>query len=137
MTGHRRYSELMHLETFEERFEYLKLGGGVGRPTFGHDRHINQSFYHSRQWEDVKNYVIYRDDGCDLGILGHEIHVSPLVHHMNSMTVEDIVHGEEWILDPEFLITTTFQTHNAIHYGTDSKAPVVAIQRIPGDTKLW
>ena len=137
MTIVRRYSEIERIETFDERFEYLKLGSGIGRPTFGFDRHINQRFYTSREWNDVKSYVIARDEGCDLGVLGYEIHISPLIHHMNPMTPEDIVHGEEWILDPEFLITTTHRTHNAIHYGGESKSPKTVVERSPGDTKLW
>jgi hypothetical protein len=133
----RRYSELEQLTTFDERFEYLKLGGGVGRPTFGYDRYLNQNFYGSREWDDVKSYVIYRDSSCDLGILDREIHDRLLVHHMNPMTTEDILHGESWILDPEFLITTTHNTHNAIHYAGESLAPKVVAERSPGDTKLW
>jgi len=137
MTISRSYSELNRLEMFEDRFEYLKLSGGVGRATFGFDRHINQQFYASRQWHDVRNYVIYRDSGCDLGVPGYEINTEILIHHMNPMTVDDIVHGEEWILDPEFLITTTKKTHNAIHYGSDHKEPKIVTQRSPRDTNLW
>ena len=133
----RSYSELVQLETFDERFEYLKLGGGVGRPTFGFDRHINQQFYASREWEDVRQYVIFRDNGCDLGVEGYDIFEGPLVHHMTPMVVDDILHGETWILDPEFLITTTHHTHNAIHYGTDVDIPKVVTERSPEDTKLW
>lgn len=133
----RRYSELMKLETFDERFEYLRLESSVGRATFAFDRYLNQSFYRSRQWQDVRNFVLYRDEGCDLGALGHEIHASPLIHHMNPMTVDDIVDGDEAILDPEFLITTCHRTHNAIHYGVKNAGPPVVAERSPGDTKLW
>jgi hypothetical protein len=133
----RRYSELIRLESFEERFEYLRLQGDVGRSTFGFDRYINQKFYQSRQWKDVRNFVLLRDNGCDLGVNGHEIAVSPLIHHMNPMEASDIIHGEEWVLDPEFLITTTHNTHNAIHYGDKSLMPKVAVERKAGDTKLW
>lgn len=133
----KRYSELKHLTTFDERFEYLKLGGGVGRSTFGYDRYINQRFYASKEWDDAKSYVIYRDSGCDLGIVGYEIHLRPLIHHMNPMNVDDILHGEEWILNPEFLITTVHNTHNAIHYAGESLTPKVVVERLPGDTKLW
>lgn len=133
----RRYSELVRLETFEERFEYLRLPGLVGRATFGFDRYINQKFYQSRQWKDVRNFVLLRDNGCDLGISGHEIGISPLIHHVNPVTVSDITHGDEWILDPEFLITTTKNTHNAIHYGVKSLVPKVTVERKPNDTKLW
>lgn len=137
MTRNRSYSELNVLETFEDRFEYLRLEGGVGVATFGFDRHINQMFYSSREWEDVRQFVIVRDNGCDLGVSGYEIHISPLIHHINPMTVQDIVDRSEWILNPEFLITTTHDTHNAIHYGTPSTYPKVVAQRVPGDTRLW
>ncbi len=137
MTLMKTYSELSKLNTFDERFEYLKLGGGVGRSTFGFDRHINQQFYMSREWHDIRQYVILRDDGCDLGISGREIHIGPLIHHMNPMSIDDILHKEAWILDPEFLITTTHPTHNAIHYGVKNSFPKVVTRRTPRDTKLW
>ncbi|MET0786850.1 MAG: hypothetical protein ABWY25_09105 [Paenisporosarcina sp.] len=137
MTRIRRYSELKHLDTFEERFAYLKLDGEVGRSTFGFDRHLNQQFYHSYEWITVRNKVILRDNGCDLGISGYEIHDGLLIHHMNPMTVNDIVHGKAWIFDPEFLITTVKNTHNAIHFGNENLLPKVVISRSPNDTKLW
>lgn len=137
MTEIKSYSELTRFNTFDERFEYLKLGGGIGRATFGFDRHINQHFYMSREWHDIRDYVAVRDNGCDLGIEGYEIHVEPLIHHINPMTAEDIVSGEEWILDPEFLITTTHRTHNAIHFGTNKAYPKVVIRRSRRDTTLW
>lgn len=133
----RTYTELARLPTFESRFEYLKLGGGVGRATYGFDRYINQRFYHSREWERVRNFVLVRDNGCDLGVEGYEIQYKPLIHHINPMTADDIIHSEDWILNPEFLITTTHPTHNAIHYGIDIKVPAVVAQRSPNDTKLW
>lgn len=133
----RTYLEMVRFDSFEERFEYLKLGGGVGRSTFGFDRYINQQFYASREWKDIRNYVILRDNGCDLGVDGYEIHDSPLIHHINPMVPEDIVHGETWILDPEFLITTTHNTHNAIHYGGENRMPKVVAERALNDTKLW
>lgn len=133
----RRYSELSLLSTFEDRFEYLKLDGSVGRSTFGFDRYINQGFYRSREWKNTRSRVISRDNGCDLGIPGYEIHVELLVHHMNPMIPDDIINGEEWILNPDFLITTTKRTHNAIHYGDRSLLPKVTTQRSAGDTKLW
>lgn len=133
----RAYSELRQFQTFEERFEYLRLGNGVGQSTFGFDRYINQQFYLSREWQDARRYVIMRDEGCDLGVLGYEIHSGPLIHHMNPMTPDDIRHGEDWILDPEFLITTSHNTHNAIHYGADKLIPKTVIERHPNDTKLW
>jgi hypothetical protein len=133
----RKYSELRRLFTFEERFEYLRLGGVVGASTFGFDRYINQDFYRSREWRSVRDQVIVRDDGCDLGVEGYEIHGNLLVHHMNPMTADDVVHGEEWILNPDFLITTTQDTHNAIHYGDKSLLKTPYVPRQPNDTKLW
>jgi len=135
--GIRTYSELRQVSTYEERFEYLVLGGQVGSVTFGFDRHINQQFYTSTEWDQIRNFVIARDLGCDLGIPGYEIHDGPLIHHINPMTPHDIVHGEEWILNPEYLITTTKRTHNAIHYGAASLVPKVVVERTPNDTKLW
>jgi hypothetical protein len=133
----RTYSELSRASTFEERFEYLVLGGSVGQTTFGFDRHINQQFYASREWKNTRNYVISRDNGCDLGVPGYEIEYELLIHHINPMQPHDIIHGEEWILDPEYLITTTKRTHNAIHFGDYSLLPKVVLERSPNDTKLW
>ena len=132
----RTYSELIRVDSFQDRFDYLKLDGDVGRVTFGFDRHLNQQFYASPQWKSLRSYVISRDCGCDLGVLGYEIAHGLLIHHINPMTPHDIVHGEEWILDPEYLITTTKQTHNAIHFGADI-SPAGVVERAPGDTKLW
>jgi hypothetical protein len=131
------YSELSRLKTFDERFDYLVLHGHVGEQTFGFDRWINQRFYQSHEWRQARSYVITRDDGCDLGIPGHEIRTQLLIHHLNPLTPRDIEDGEEWILDPEFLITTTKRTHNAIHYGDRSLLPRPHIERVPGDTRLW
>lgn len=136
-TMNRRYSELLRYGSFENRYDYLRLDGQVGRSTFGFDRYINQSFYQSREWKSVRDKVIVRDNGCDLGIQGYEIHGSLLVHHMNPIVANDIRHAEEWILDPEYLITTTDKTHNAIHYGDKSLLSEPFIERRPGDTKLW
>lgn len=137
MSRIRRYSELRHLRSFEERFEYLKLTGIVGKSTFGFDRWLNQAFYRSREWKDARSYVIARDNGRDLGVLGYEIYSDLLVHHMNPMSLEDIERGVAWIVDPEFLITTSLRTHNAIHYGDESLLPRTPIVRKPGDTKVW
>lgn len=137
MTKVRSYSELSRLDTFDDRLEYLKLSGGVGRATFGFDRYINQQFYMSREWKNVKEHVVIRDNGCDLGIEGYEIHTALLIHHMNPMTPEDIFNQEEWILDPEFLITTMHMTHNTIHFGGANPYPRVVLERTPNDTKLW
>lgn len=133
----RTYSELKVYDTYEDRFEYLKLKGGVGVETFGFDRWINQAFYKSREWDIVRNHVIARDLGRDLGVEGYEIHDRILVHHMNPMIAKDIVHSRSDILDSEFLITTTHHTHNAIHYGTEPPARYVLHERGPGDTRLW
>lgn len=133
----RTYSELRRLATFEERFDYLSLQGEVGQATFGFDRWINQHFYRSRQWRQVRDLVMFRDEACDLGIPGHDIHHGLVVHHMNPMTPEDLEQGEAWVLDPEYLITTTQRTHNAIHYGDQSLIPKLPVERRAGDTRLW
>lgn len=133
----RTYSELRRFSTFEERFDYLSIRGEVGRATFGFDRWINQQFYRSREWKQVRDHVVVRDNGCDLGISGYEIRSQLLVHHMNPITPEDLERGENWVLDPEFLITTTHRTHNAIHYGDSSQLIKPPVERRPGDTKLW
>jgi hypothetical protein len=133
----RSYSDLSQLEQFLDRFEYLSLGGFIGTVTFGFDRWINQKFYRSPQWHQVRNFVIARDGGNDLGVRGYEIHHALLVHHMNPIASSDIVHGEDWILDPEFLITTSHRTHNAIHYGDQTLLPKPWEPRRPGDTRLW
>lgn len=133
----KRYSDLKSLDTFEDRFDYLSLPGIVGESTFGFDRYINQKFYLSREWKDIRHEVIIRDNGCDLGIDGYEINGALLIHHINPMNSNDIIHGEEWILDPEYLITTTKETHNAIHYGDRSILKIQFVERYRGDTKLW
>lgn len=131
------YSEIQRIDTFEERYNYLKLDGIVGRETFGFDRWLNQNFYKSYDWKSARDYAIVRDQGCDLGIPGYEIYSGLLVHHMNPVTVNDLKRGEEWIVDPEFLITTSHRTHNAIHYGDKSLLPRDPIIRKLGDTMLW
>lgn len=133
----RTYSELSKFKTFEERYRYLALGGGVCDPTFGNDRWVNQQFYASREWKLARRDVIARDLGCDLGVEGYEIHGRIVVHHMNPMVLEDISEGHLSIMDPEFLITTTHDTHNAIHYGDERQLPRPLVERAPGDTKLW
>jgi hypothetical protein len=133
----RTYSELRRIDTFEERFEYLSLKGQVGESTFGFERYLNQQFYTSREWKSVRNEVIVRDEGMDLGSLGYEIFDRVIIHHMNPMTAENIAHGDSEILNPEFLITTSHRTHNAIHYGDANLLPKPMVQRRRGDTKLW
>lgn len=133
----RSYRELRRIDEFEERFRYLSLRGEVGVSTFGFDRYLNQRFYTSREWRQLRDHVIVRDNGCDLGVEGYEIHDKILVHHMNPVIVDDIVAGEDSILDPNFLITTTHRTHNAIHYGDERLLPRKHVPRERGDTKLW
>jgi hypothetical protein len=133
----RTYRELCRLDTFEERFEYLRLSDVVGERTFGFDRWVNQRFYKSQEWQTVRNHVILRDNGCDLGIPGYEIHSGLLIHHMDPITVDDINHSESLIIDPDFLITTSLRTHNAIHYGDESLLPRGPVVRERGDTTLW
>lgn len=137
MTVVRTYSELRRLHTFEDRFKYLALRGQVGAATFGFDRYMNQQFYTSTQWRQMRQRIIARDNGCDLGVEGYEIFDRIYIHHLNPMTVEDIKTGDPSILDPEFLISTTHKTHNAIHYGDERLLPQAPVVRRPGDTKLW
>lgn len=137
MSKIRTYHELCQIETFEERYDYLKLEGSVGVQTFGFDRWVNQQFYRSYQWRSVRDRVIVRDNGCDLGIDGFEIHSGLLVHHMNPMMLNDLLENEEWIVDPNFLITTSLRTHNAIHYGDENLLPRGPVVRKFGDTSLW
>ena len=133
----RTYSELSQIACFEDRYRYLALRGQVGDATFGFDRYINQRFYGSTQWRQIRNHIIARDLGCDLGIEGYEIHSRLIIHHMNPMTAVDITEGHSNVLEPEFLITTTHRTHNAIHYGDERLLPKPPTERRPGDTKLW
>ena len=133
----RTYSELSRIESFEERYEYLRLGGTVGHTTFGFDRHLNQGLYHSREWKQVRQRVIYRDNGCDLGVEGYEIYSDLLVHHMNPLTSDDIIQSDDAMLNPDVLITTTNTTHNAIHYGDRSLLRTPLVERELGDTRLW
>lgn len=134
----RTYSELSKLKTFRERYEYLKLDGTVGEKTFGFDRYINQMFYKSEEWKRIRNYVITRDNGCDLGIPDRKIVDSViLVHHMNPITKEDIINKNEILLDPEYLITTIKPTHDAIHYGDESLLAEDLVIRSKNDTCPW
>lgn len=138
MTGIRRYSELIKLPTFEERFEYLKLDGRVGKMTYGSDRIFNQAFYHSKEWRDFRNKVILRDNGCDLGIEDREIFDKLIVHHINPMTIEQLEAGGEELFDMENFICCSHNTHEAIHYGDSSLlVKTEFVERRPGDTILW
>ena len=131
------YTELSRLPTFEERYRYLRITGRVGEETFGFDRYLNQVFYRSRQWKQVRDHVIVRDNGCDLGAEGYDIHGRIIIQHMNPITLKDIEHESEFLLDPEFLICTTHNTHNAIHYGDESLLITAPIERAKNDTCPW
>lgn len=131
------YAELQKRTAFLSRFRYLSLGGSLGAATFGFDRHLNQAFYGSKLWKDVRDEVIVRDDGCDLGLPGHGIFDRVLVHHMNPIKVQDLIEFNEDILNPEYLICVSTQTHNAIHFGDERQLPRPFVERRPGDTDLW
>lgn len=133
----RTYSELSKLTTFEDRYQYLRLDGSVGEETFGFDRYLNQIFYRSPKWKAVRNQVIIRDNGCDLGIEGFEIYGNIIVHHMNPLTIEDIETESPLLLDPDYLICVTHNTHNAIHYGDVNLLMLGPVDRKPNDTCPW
>lgn len=132
----RTYSDLLQLTTFEDRFEYLRLVGKVGFPTFGHERWMNQHFYTSSEWRRIRNEVIARDNGFDLGVVDHPISGKIIVHHMCPLDPEKLEHSDETILSPEYLISCSIMTHNAIHFG-DAAPDHKPIERRPGDTLLW
>lgn len=133
------YSELIKLQTFEERLQYLNFDGVVGEDTFGHDRYLNQRFYSSEEWRSIRRRIVARDNGCDLGSLDHEINDKQLiiVHHINPITKYDIINRTKYLTDPENLITTTFTTHNIIHYGNAELLQTTPIERYPNDTCPW
>lgn len=133
----RTYSELILLPTFKERYEYLKLGGKVGEETFGFDRYLNQKFYKSKEWRDIRDYVILRDNACDLGIEDREIHSRIIIHHMNPITKYDIVNQTEFLTNPEYMICTLKRTHDAIHYGDDGILFSDVVIRTKNDTCPW
>lgn len=134
----RTYSELIKLPTFEERFKYLKLGGGVGRETFGVERYLNQRFYTSNEWKRLRREVILRDQACDLGIEGRDIYENAIIHHMNPVSIKDIVDVTDFLMNPEYLITTTLLTHNLIHYGDETALNSITFaERKPNDTAPW
>ena len=137
MTTIKTYSELVTLPTFIERYEYLRLGGTVGIETFGFDRYLNQTFYKSQEWLAIRDHVIVRDCGCDLGIPDREIQGRILVHHMNPITMEDILRRSKFLLDPEYLICTMKNTHDAIHYGDSTLLIAEPIERTLNDTCPW
>lgn len=131
----RTYDELLQLKTFDERFDYLKLNGKVAAETFGFDRYINQQFYRSGIWLKVRDEIIVRDLGNDLGLKDYEISGSIIIHHLNPITKEDLMNDLDFIINPNYLITTCLRTHNAIHYGSES--PNKIIERVKGDTCPW
>lgn len=134
----RRYSELARLKTFEERYEYLRVGGLVGESTFGFERYLNQALYNSQRWKTLRNQIIIRDNGCDLGIEGRDIlHDKIIIHHMNPITREQMRDLDESIFDPEFLICVSTRTHNAIHYGDAGLLEKKYVPRRPNDTCPW
>lgn len=133
----RTYSELITLPTFKERFEYLRLEGSVGSDTFGYDRYLNQIFYKSREWRQLKDEIIVRDNACDLGVEGYDIYGRVIIHHLNPISKDDVLNRTEYLLNPEYLICTTHSTHNAIHYGDESLIMTEPIVRKPNDMCPW
>lgn len=136
-TSFRTYSELLKLQTFEERFRYLKLNGSVGKDTFGFDRYINQKFYQSQAWKSLRDKIIIRDNGCDLGMTDYEIHGRIYIHHMNPILQQDILDQTEFLLNPEYLICTAHNTHNAIHYSDENLLITMPKERTKNDTCPW
>ena len=137
MINDRRYSELKALKTFQERFDYLKLNSSVGLDTFGFDRYLNQSFYRSLEWKRLRDEIIIRDNGCDLGLPGYEIFDKIYIHHMNPISQSDILDRSPILMDPEYLICVSHRTHNALHYGTKDILPMEPIVRSRNDTCPW
>ena len=134
---YKRYSELKNFKTFEEKYNYLKLTGSVGQETFGFDRYLNQILYRSEEWKQLRQKIILRDNGCDLGTPGYEIFSKPIIHHLNPITLEELLENSPKIFDPENLITTTLQTHNAIHYGNFNNINKEPVTRSANDTSPW
>lgn len=133
----RTYHELIQLPSFRERYEYLRIGGLVGNDTFGFDRYLNQKFYHSPEWKQIRRDVIIRDEGRDLAMEGYEIQNGVYIHHMNPIGKDDLQNATELLLNPDYLVCVSFRTHQAIHYGDTSLLPQLPVERRPGDTKLW
>ena len=133
----RTYSELLTIPTYEERFDYLNLNGVVGKDTFGFNRYLNQAFYQSEEWKRLRNHIIVRDSGCDMAMDDHEIKGSIYIHHLNPITVEDVLNRSLDIINPEFLVCVSYNTHNAIHYGDKELLPKGPTVRTPNDTCPW
>lgn len=138
MSNLRSYSELITIDNYNDRFKYLEIGGDVGVATFGFDRYLNQRFYKTSEWRKLRSEIIVRDNGCDLGVDGYEIGGLIIVHHINTVSVDDIKHKRfTLLLNPEYLISTSLNTHNAIHYGDETLLTSLPLERRPNDTKLW
>lgn len=138
MTNIKTYSELVTFPTFEERFKYLQLSDGhVGEDTFGYDRYLNQQFYKTREWRNLRDSLIVRDNGCDLGVDGYEIYGRIIIHHLNPISKNDILYQTDFLTNPEYLICTTHNTHNAIHYGDENLLAKGPIERTANDTCPW
>lgn len=137
LTMSKTYTDLIKLSTFADRFHYLSIGGEVGRETFGFERYLNQRFYHSREWKLIRDHVIARDYGCDMALPNHEISGRIIIHHMNPILSTDIIHGTEFLMDPEFLVCVSHNTHNAIHYGDESLLTLEFTERQVNDTCPW
>lgn len=136
--NHRRYTELKQLKTFDERFEYLRLKGDVGKDTFGHDRYLNQNFYKSEEWKRIRDYVIVRDEGCDMGLSPYKIEGRIYIHHLDPITKDDVLAHSDVLLDPDNLVCVSFETHNAIHYGSDRSLNTYdVVERQINDTCPW
>ena len=133
----RTYSELITIPTFEERFEYLQLKGSVGKDTFGYDRYLNQVLYRSPEWKRLRNQIIIRDGGCDLACDGYDIYDKVLIHHLNPITVEDVLARSRKVFDPDNLVCVSHNTHNAIHYGDADLLVTGPIIRTKNDTCPW
>lgn len=133
----RTYSELITLPTYEERFRYLKLNGAIGIETFGHERYLNQKFYQSQEWRRLRHQIIIRDNGCDLGVEGLDIYGPIVIHHINPIVTKDIIHNSEYLMNPEYLICVSKQTHNAIHYGDINLLNTAPVERTKNDTCPW
>lgn len=133
----RTYSELIKFDSFKDRFNYLQLDGSVGSETFGYDRYMNQMFYRSHEWKSIRDEVIIRDNGCDLGVDGYDIHGRIYIHHMNPIMLKDIEEQTDLLMNPEYLIATTHSTHNAIHYGDEDLLPLLPRERTANDTCPW
>lgn len=133
----RTYSKLKRISTFENRFEYAKIGGIVGETTFGKERYLNQILYGSKEWKETRKICIIRDDGCDLGLRDYPIYGKIYIHHLNPITIDDILQQRGCVFDPEFLICTSLATHNAIHFGSLEQLCIRPIERRPNDTCPW